>query len=40
MSYEFDKGKLHAIIGGSGSGKTTFISIITRFDTPIDCIII
>jgi len=34
MTYEFEKGKLYAVMGGSGSGKTTFISIIAALDKP------
>ena len=34
MSYEFEKGKLYAIMGESGSGKTTMISIIAALDKP------
>lgn len=34
ISHEFERGKLYAIMGGSGSGKTTFISIIAALDKP------
>jgi len=34
ITYDFKKGKLYAIMGGSGSGKTTFISIIAALDKP------
>ena len=37
ISHEFERGKLYAIMGGSGSGKTTFISIIAALDKPTSC---
>lgn len=34
INLQFDAGKLYAIIGKSGSGKTTFLSLIAGLDTP------
>ena len=36
ISAEFEKGKFHAILGDSGSGKTTFLSLISALDKPQD----
>lgn len=33
-TYEFEKGKFYTILGESGSGKTTFLSLITALDEP------
>ena len=33
-SVQFEKGKLYAILGQSGSGKTSFLSLISALDTP------
>ncbi|MCL1990345.1 MAG: ABC transporter ATP-binding protein [Defluviitaleaceae bacterium] len=34
ISAGFEKGKFHAILGDSGSGKTTFLSLISALDKP------
>lgn len=34
VSVDFEKGKLYSILGKSGSGKTTFLSLISALDTP------
>ncbi|MCL2355118.1 MAG: ABC transporter ATP-binding protein [Oscillospiraceae bacterium] len=34
ISCEFEKGKFYTILGESGSGKTTFLSLITALDEP------
>ena len=34
VSVSFEKGKLYSILGKSGSGKTTFLSLISALDTP------
>ncbi|GCF95579.1 ABC transporter ATP-binding protein [Enterococcus florum] len=34
VSVSFDKGRLYSILGRSGSGKTTFLSLISALDTP------
>lgn len=34
VNLNFEAGKLYAILGSSGSGKTTFLSLITGLDTP------
>ncbi len=34
MNYTFETGKLYAVMGMSGAGKTTLISIISRLDKP------
>ena len=36
VSYNFEKGKFYSILGVSGSGKTTFLSLISGLDTPED----
>ncbi len=34
VSYSFEKGKFYTILGESGSGKTTFLSLISALDEP------
>lgn len=34
VSVGFEKGRLYSILGQSGSGKTTFLSLISALDTP------
>ena len=34
VSCEFEKGLVYAIVGGSGSGKTTFLSLLAGLDVP------
>jgi len=34
LSMTFDKGKIHSIIGGNGTGKTTLFNLITGFLKP------
>lgn len=36
VNYEFEKGKFYSILGTSGSGKTTFLSLISGLDTPLN----
>lgn len=34
VSYDFERGRFYVILGESGSGKTTFLSMIAALDTP------
>ena len=34
VSYEFEQGLVYAIVGSSGSGKTTFLSLLAGLDVP------
>ena len=34
VSYSFERGKFYSILGESGSGKTTFLSLISALDEP------
>lgn len=36
ISYKFEKGKLYAILGASGGGKTTLLSLLAGLDVPVD----
>lgn len=35
INYKFEEGKLYAILGNSGSGKTTFLSLLAGLDVPV-----
>ncbi len=35
ISYRFEKGKLYAILGESGGGKTTLLSLLAGLDVPV-----
>ncbi|MCI8504809.1 MAG: ABC transporter ATP-binding protein [Lachnospiraceae bacterium] len=35
VSIEFEEGRFYAIVGPSGTGKTTFLSLLAGLDTPI-----
>ena len=34
VSASFDEGSFYAIVGSSGSGKTTFLSLLAGLDSP------
>ena len=34
VSCEFEQGRVYAIVGSSGSGKTTFLSLLAGLDVP------
>ena len=36
VDYQFVKGKMYAILGSSGSGKTTFLSLLAGLDKPVE----
>lgn len=36
VSYKFEKGKTYAVVGKSGSGKSTMLSLLAGLDTPQD----
>jgi len=36
VTYDFEEGKFYTILGASGSGKTTFLSLISGLDSPMD----
>ena len=35
VSYTFETGKVYAVVGASGSGKTTFLSLLAGLDVPV-----
>ncbi len=35
VSAEFEEGRFYAVVGSSGSGKTTFLSLLAGLDTPV-----
>lgn len=35
ISYKYEEGKVYAILGASGSGKTTFLSLLAGLDVPV-----
>jgi len=39
VSFEFERGKFYAIVGKSGSGKTTMLSVMAGLDIPTDGIV-
>lgn len=36
ISYRFEKGKLYAVLGASGGGKTTLLSLLAGLDVPVE----
>ena len=36
LSYEFNKGKVYAIVGRSGAGKTTLLSLLSGLTSPTE----
>lgn len=35
VSIEFEEGRFYTIVGPSGAGKTTFLSLLAGLDTPV-----
>lgn len=36
VSADFEEGRFYAVVGSSGSGKTTFLSLLAGLDSPVD----
>ena len=39
VSYEFERGKFYAVVGKSGSGKTTMLSVLAGLDIPTEGVV-
>ena len=40
LVYEFEKGKIYAIVGRSGAGKTTLLSLLSGLTSPTEGVIL